>query len=92
MRPGQLEGREVIDTQAQILGEVCGIEMDVSTWKVTHICVALSKASIEALGYKKPFLGTVDVHLPVEAVKMVKDVVTLNKSIMEIKNLVELHK
>ena len=92
MRPGQLEGREVIDTQAQILGEVCGIEIDVSTWKVTHICVALSKGSIETLGYKKPFLGKVDVHLPVEAVKMVKDVVTLNKSITEIKNSVELHK
>ncbi len=43
MRPGQLEGKQVIDTKAQVVGEVAGIEIDVGPrkWQVTHLLVKL---------------------------------------------------
>ena len=66
-----------------------GIEIDVSTWKITHLCVILTNEVIETLGYKKPFFGIIQVDIPVETVKRIKDVVTLDKSIAEIKDIVE---
>lgn len=89
MRPDQLNDRKVIDSEAEIVGEVCGIEIDISNWKVTDICIDLSDDIIEALGYKKPFLGKVVVNVPVNMVGKVSDVVTINKSILELKNIVE---
>jgi sporulation protein YlmC with PRC-barrel domain len=86
MRPDQIGGKDVIDANAQFIGDVCDLEFDVSRWMVTHICVNLSDRAIEILGYQKPrFLGKVLVHLPVEDIQAVSDVVSLNKSIVEIK-------
>jgi sporulation protein YlmC with PRC-barrel domain len=90
MRPDQLGGKDVIDADAQLIGDVCDLEFDVLRWMVTHICVNLSDRAIEALGYQKPrFLGTVLVHLPINVIQAVSDVVSLNKSIGEIKDLIE---
>ena len=93
MRPDQIGGKQVIDNSAQVIGDVCGIEFDVSGWQVTHVCVNLSDAAIEALGYQKPrFLGKVLVDIPVELVKAVSDVVALEKGIGEIKSVVEVRR
>ena len=90
IRPEQLGGKTVIDSEAQIMGDVCGVEFNVSGWKVTHVCVNLSDKAVEALGYKKPrFLGKVLVDIPVELIKAVSDVVSLDKTIKEIKSAVE---
>jgi sporulation protein YlmC with PRC-barrel domain len=90
MRPDQLGGKDVIDADAQLIGDVCDLEFDVLRWMVTHICVNLSDRAIEALGYQKPrFLGKVLVHLPINVIQAVSDVVSLNKSIGEIKDLIE---
>lgn len=92
MRPDQLGGKDVIDANAHLIGDVCDVEFDVSRWMVTHICVNLSDRAIELLGYQKPrFLGKVLVHLPVDVIQAVSDVVSLNKSLQEIKHIVELH-
>jgi len=92
MRPDALNGKKVIDSEAQVLGEVAGIEIDIASWTVTHLCINLSDKAIEALGYKKPFLGKVQIDIPVGIVKAVKDVVTLDKSLAEIKTIVEPHR
>jgi len=52
MRPDALNGKKVIDSEAQVLGEVAEIEIDIASWTVTHICINLSDKAIEALGYK----------------------------------------
>ena len=92
MRPDQIGGKQVIDSGAQVIGDVCGIEFDVSGWEVTHVCVNLSERAIEALGYQKPrFLGKILVDIPVELVKAVSDVVSLEKSINEIQSAIEPH-
>lgn len=89
MRPAELEGKKVIETEAKIVGTVSGIEIDCSEWKVTHLRVELTNELVETLGYKKPFLGHVEILLPVDAVRAVADVVALNKALGELKNIIE---
>jgi sporulation protein YlmC with PRC-barrel domain len=61
MRPSELQGKSVVDSEAKILGTVRGVEIDCSEWKVTHIRIELTDEMIELLGYKKPFLGGVEI-------------------------------
>jgi sporulation protein YlmC with PRC-barrel domain len=92
LRPDQLGGKEVIDSKANVIGDVCGIEFNIPDWTVTHVCINLSDKSIEELGFKKPrFRGKVLVDLPVDIIRAVSDVMTINKSIEELKDLVEEH-
>jgi len=89
MRPSELEGKQVIEAGAKIIGAVAGIEIALSGWKVTHIRIELTNEMIEILGYKKPFLGHVEILLSVDAVNAIADVVSLNKGIKELKDLIE---
>ncbi len=94
MLPGELEGKEVIDSEAQVVGTVAGIEIDVHPrkWKVTHLLVKLSDDAVKTLGYDKPIFGKVVADLPVDVVKIVSDVVTLKKSTKELRLVAERHK
>jgi len=89
MRPSELEGKKVIDTKAKIVGTVSGIEIDLREWKVTHLRIELTDELIQILGYKKPFLGHVEILLSIDAVKAVADVVALDKGIEELKDVIE---
>ena len=86
MRPSELEGKNVIETGGRILGTVSGIEIDLSSWKVTHLRVQLSYDAVDILGYKRPRLGHVEIKVSVDAVKAVSDVVTLDKSMKDLRN------
>jgi sporulation protein YlmC with PRC-barrel domain len=79
----------VITSDAYTLGEVDGTNADIITWDLTHLDIELSKEVSEELGFKKPLLGSVKVCLPVNTVETVGDVITLNKSLSELKNLKE---
>ena len=89
MRPSELEGKNVVATGAKILGTVSGIEIDCSAWKVTHILVRLTDEVVNTLGYKKPFLGHIEIMLSVDAVTAVADVVALKKAVEELKDMIE---
>ncbi len=89
MRPSELEGKNVIGTGGKIVGTVSGIEFEPLSWKVTRLQVRLSDDAVQTLGYKKPFLGHVEILVSVDAVKGVSDVVTLNKSITELRSAIE---
>lgn len=89
MRPGELEGKSVITPDAKLVGTVSGVEIDVLQWKVTHLRVELTNELVQTLGYKKPFLGHVEIPLPVEVVKAIADVVSLNKKFSELKEVIE---
>ena len=69
IRPDSLNGKKIVDAEAQVLEEVAGIEIDIWSWTVTHLCMNPSDVTIEALSYKKPFLGKVQNDILVGIVK-----------------------
>jgi len=80
---------KVITANAYTLGEVDGAHVDTDTWTITHLDVGLTKEATRELGFKKPMLGSMSVCLPITVVKNFGDVITLNKSLQEFKNLKE---
>jgi len=89
LKVSKLNGMSVITSDAYTLGEVGGAHADISTWTITHLDVELTKEVGEELGFKKPLLGSVTVCLPINAVKKVGDVITLNKSLLDLKSIRE---
>jgi sporulation protein YlmC with PRC-barrel domain len=90
VRADFLEGRTVVDSEANILGEINGIEIDLKTWTVTSIWIELDDDSIITLGLKKPrFRGKVEITIPINAVNAVSDIVTLHRNHNEIKDILE---
>ena len=88
MKFGELMGKQVIDSQAQILGKVCEIEFDITTWKVINIHMDLDKTVVEAMGFHKPrVMGSVKVSIRVEDVNAIRDIVSLKKSTSELKDI-----
>ena len=84
-----MKGMKVITADAYTLGEVEGAHVDTNAWKITHLDVGLTKEATRELGFKKPMLGSLSVCLPIAVVKNFGDVITLNKSLQEFKNLKE---
>ena len=89
LKVSKLNGMSVITSDAYTLGEVGGTHADIGAWNITHLDIELSKEATAELGLKKPMLGSVTVCLPIDAVMKVGDVITLNKSLLELKNLKE---
>jgi sporulation protein YlmC with PRC-barrel domain len=89
MKVSKLNGMTVITANAYILGEVDGAEVDTDIWMVTHLEVSLTTEAIKELGFKKPFLGSMKICLPVNVIKEFGDVITLKNSLQELKNLKE---
>jgi len=89
LKVANLNGKKVITSEAQVLGEVDGAEVDIGGWKVTGLHVNLTKEIIERFNFKKPLLGSVIVCLPVNTVKAVGDVIALDKTVEELKTMKE---
>ena len=89
MKVSKLNGMSVITSDAYTLGEVDGAHADIGMWNITHLDVELTKEATEELGFKKPLFGSLNVCLPTNVVKKVGDVITLNKSLFDLKNLKE---
>jgi len=89
MKVSKLNGTKVITANAYVLGEVDGAHVDIDTWKVTHLDVNLTNETTKELGFKKPFLGSMKICLPVTIIKEFGDVITLENSLQELKNLKE---
>ena len=79
----KLSGKYVICAGGFDLGQVNGLEMDTSSWQVTHLHVKLSKPASEDLGFKKRFRSST-VCMPISLVASVGDNVLLNKSLDEL--------
>lgn len=85
----ELMGKKVVGANAYMLGEVNGAEIDTKKWEVTHLHVNLTGDATRELGFQKPRFGSVTVHVPVSLVQAVGDVITLNKGIRELKEIIE---
>jgi sporulation protein YlmC with PRC-barrel domain len=85
-----LLGKSVVADDARLVGAVTGVEVELMPkWEITHLHVSLTEETTRELGYKKPFLGSVDVILPISIVKAVGDLISLDKKIDDLRDLVE---
>ncbi len=89
MKSANLNGKQVITSEAHVLGEIDGVEIDVSTWTISHLHVSLLKNIVKSFNFKKPRFGSITVCLPISSIKAVGDVISLNKSIEELKYMPE---
>jgi sporulation protein YlmC with PRC-barrel domain len=89
LKVGNMNGMKVITADAFTLGEVDGAHADIASWQITNLDVELTKEATKELNFKKPMFGSLKVCLPITAVMEVGDVITLNKSLLEFKDLEE---
>lgn len=85
----KLMGKRVIAANAYTLGEVHGADVDTANWQITHMHVGLTDEATRELGFRKPLLGHVIACLPINLIQAIGDVITLNKSLPELKPFVE---
>ena len=85
----KLMGKKVIGANAYTLGEVHGADVDTDKWQITHLHVSLTDEATRELGFRKPLLGSVVVCLPVSLIQAFGDVISLNKSLQELRSFVE---
>ncbi|MFH0748512.1 MAG: hypothetical protein V1915_01115 [Candidatus Bathyarchaeota archaeon] len=92
MKPYELERKNVISKEAKELGTVIGIEIDVSTWKVTHLRVGLIDKMLQQLELtleKKPGEKYVEILISTKTVEIVADLIVLNITVDELKKVIE---
>lgn len=85
----ELIGKNVIGAKAYMLGEVNGAEVDTEKWQVTHLHVSLTGEATRELGFKKPLMGSLTVYVPVSLVQAAGDIITLNKGVRELKDVIK---
>ena len=79
----------MVGANAYVLGEVSGAGVDTEKWQITHLHVSPTDEATRELGFRKPLLGSVIACLPINIIQAIGDVISLNKSITELKNSVE---
>ena len=84
MKLSDLLGKEVVTSDGFKLGEVDDVLVDEGEWRVTDLVVSLTRQSARAVGLRK-ILGSVKVALPVGMTSGIGDVVTLSRSLEEVK-------
>jgi len=85
----RVEGKKVIGEAGAAIGTVEGLDIDVDSWQVMGLEVALTGEAALELGFKPPVLSKVLVIVPRLAVGDIENFVVLDKSIHDLKSLVE---
>jgi sporulation protein YlmC with PRC-barrel domain len=86
MNAHRLNGRNVVTSDNNTIGEVEAIHIDEKTLGLTHLELKLSNEVLREHGFCKPFLGSIKVCLPINTVEKVGRVITLNKTLSELKH------
>jgi sporulation protein YlmC with PRC-barrel domain len=89
VNPTKIEGKKVIGAKGYVLGEVEGLDVELSNWQVTGVQVGLTDDAATELGFKRPFISKVVVIIPSSAMNAIGNFVTLDKAIEDLKSLVE---
>jgi sporulation protein YlmC with PRC-barrel domain len=88
-----LNGKKVVGVNGDAIGEVKDVEFDMETWKITNLLLKLSDKAAAELGYTKTSgslgalsvtRGSKTVFMPVELISSISDVITINKTLLEI--------
>ncbi len=84
-----LNGRKVVTSDAFVIGEVEGAEVDTENWAITHLRVILTKQTVKDLKLEPPILWDVVLSLSVKYIKEFSEPINLNISLTEVANLVK---
>lgn len=87
--PSQINGKKIVSQKGNVVGEVEGLDVDAANWQVTGLQVSLTDDAATEIGFKRPFISKVVVLIPTSAVNSVGNFVTLDKSVENLKSLVE---
>ncbi len=79
----EVSGRKVVSVKGDEIGEIKDVVFDLKNWKVTHLKMKLSNKAAVSLGYKKTF-GSYDVCMSVDNISSIGDVVTINKTLLDL--------
>jgi sporulation protein YlmC with PRC-barrel domain len=79
----QLLNRRVVGIEGFEVGDIKDFEVEIGTWNVTRLIVALSDKAIAELGLKKRFLAP-RACIPISAITYSADNVLLNKPLQEL--------
>jgi sporulation protein YlmC with PRC-barrel domain len=85
----KLKGKKVLSAKGYVIGEVEGLDLDLSNWQVKGLQVSLTDAAATELGFKRPLLSKVAIIIPSEIVGVVGNFITLDKDIENLEALVE---
>jgi len=89
VNPVRIEGKKVVSVKGYAVGEVEALDVEFSNWQVTGLQVGLTDDAAAELGFKRPILSKVAVIIPSSAIGAIGNFVTLDKSIGNLKSLVE---
>lgn len=81
-------GKEVISSDAIIIGTVDGMGVDADNWKVPAIRISVKKGNEAALGLKKKFIGVQKIFVATPQVSSVSDTVTLAVKMDQVREVV----
>ncbi len=89
----ELTGKKVVGVNGDSIGDVKDVEFDMQTWKITHVLLKLTEKAAVEMGYRKTSgsmgplsvnRGSNHVFMPVELISAISDVITINKTLLEI--------
>jgi sporulation protein YlmC with PRC-barrel domain len=84
-----LTGKNIVSAKGETLGEVNGVDVDLTNWHVSGLYVSLTNDATIELGFKKPFLSKVVICLPINVISSVGDVITMNEAVKALRDVVE---
>jgi sporulation protein YlmC with PRC-barrel domain len=89
MNPSLLDGKKVVGSEGNVLGEVAGIDINVNTWQANAFHITLNDEVTAELGLKKTLLSKTTICLPTQLVKAVGDLVTLKEPVRKLADINE---
>jgi sporulation protein YlmC with PRC-barrel domain len=89
---GRLFWKRVVTSDDYVIGETESAELDTVTWQLKSFYISLNDDASEKLGFDRPYFGKIFVCLPVSAVREIGDIVTLNKTFNDLRELRECKK
>jgi sporulation protein YlmC with PRC-barrel domain len=81
-------GIEVVTSDARVIGNVEGVGVDATSWRVPALKVGLKKGIETDIGIKKPRFGSSSVFMKTEGMESVSDMITLKTNVSNTKEII----
>ncbi len=77
-------GKSVIGAAGNYIGEVNNVDIEDTTWQITHLHIKLSSKAAKEFGLKKTLKSSY-VRIPTAVIKNIGIIITLNQSFVDLK-------